>query len=644
MDRLFDTLSANIIKLSRLQKFSILLAIDVLLVPVAFWASVLLFSDALFPALLSSISLSLVFVLTLVLASAAAALSTLLGLPRIKLNAYEQSGILRTAVFSVGVGIVGLIALRLLIAGPQLAPSMVVFTMILLILAVGTRIAMRITLVRMYQRGRRRQRVLIYGAGQTGVQLASALGRDDAVVPVAFVDDNPTLNRMMVAGLPVFTPIRVEALIEEYAIDRVVLAMPSINRPKQARIARRMEEFGCDVSVVPSFATLVGENDLLAGIRSANPSEFLNREDLDCELNGVCDAYTDRSVMITGAGGSIGAELTRQIMACAPKTLVLYEVSEIALYQLSRELDELSVGAETEIITVLGSIMDGQAVARTLAAHKIEIVLHAAAYKHVNIVEGNVLAGMRNNVIGTKVLAEEARKAGVARFILISTDKAVRPTSIMGASTRLAEMVVQDLASKSGDTRFSLVRFGNVLGSSGSVVPLFDEQIARGGPITLTHPDVTRYFMTLSEAAQLVLLAGNYTSGGDIFVLDMGTPVPIRKLAEQMIEAAGYSVRDGANPDGDIEISIVGLTPGEKLHEELVTPDSTIERTAHPKISRVGERVFSQIEMASAMKALYVALENGSEDAARDVVRRWVGEYHADGTTSHAAETPSASI
>jgi len=642
MEQVFDTFSAKVMKLSRGQKFAILLSIDVILVPVAFWLTIFSFGAPLFPTVQDAITGTAFSVLTVALAVAAAVMSILLGLPRIKLNAYEQSGILRTAVFSMGVGIIGLISIRFFLDSPQLLPSMIVFTMLLLIIAVGTRIAMRITLVRLYQRGSRRQRVLIYGAGQTGVQLAAALGRDDAVVPVAFIDDNPTLHRMMVAGLPVFTPIRVEQIVEEHGIDRVVLAMPSINRPKQARIARRMEEIGCDVSVVPSFATLVGERDLLDGIQSANPSRFLNRENLHCELNGVCDAYTDRCVMITGAGGSIGSELTRQIMACAPRKLVLFEVSEIALYQLSRELDELSHGTKTEIVTVLGSIMDAAAVAKTLEEHDIEIVLHAAAYKHVSIVEGNVLAGMRNNVVGTKVLADAARAAGVSRFILISTDKAVRPTSIMGASKRLAEMVVQDLSNKEGDTCFSLVRFGNVLGSSGSVVPLFDEQIARGGPITLTHPDVTRYFMTLSEAAQLVLLAGNYTKGGDIFVLDMGTPVPIRKLAEQMIETAGYSVRDAANPDGDIEISIVGLAPGEKLHEELVTPDSIAERTDHPKISRVSERVFSQIEMASAMKALNRALESGSEEAARAVVRRWVGEFDVDGRTVHSSEAPSA--
>lgn len=624
MERFFDLLSRRVTELSRPKKNAILLLVDMALVPVALWTAIAMFGRSID----ASPVVSTILFITLI--AAAGGMSTMMGLPRIKLNAYEQSGILRTTGFAVSVGIVAFICLQAVIGGPDLVQIIAVFTMMLLILAVGTRIGLRSILVRMYQRGSVRQRVLIYGAGQTGVQLATALGRDDAVLPVAFVDDNPTLTNIMVAGLPVHSPIRIEALIDELAVDRVVLAMPSISKPKQARIARRLEELGCDVSMVPSFATLVGEGDLLDRIQSANPSRYLNRENLEGELSGLCHAYTGRTVMITGAGGSIGSELTRQILACSPKKLVLFEISEFALYQLRRELDEIGLSTSTELVTVLGSVMDAATVQRTLDAHQVEIILHAAAYKHVSLVEENVLAGMRNNVVGTRVVAEAARDAGVSRFILISSDKAVRPTSMMGASKRLAELIIQDLASRSDTTCFSFVRFGNVLGSSGSVVPLFDEQIARGGPITLTHPDVTRYFMTLSEAARLVLLAGNYTSGGDIFVLDMGQPVPIRKLAEQMIETAGYTVCDENNPDGDIEISIVGLAPGEKLHEELVAPTSRLEPTSHPKISRADEEILSEIEVATALKALNTALDAGSEEQVRDVVRRWVGNYRQD--------------
>lgn len=645
MTRFSEAFLRKLTGLSRREKFFVLLTVDMALVPIGLWLTALIsagnFREALFMPLIPGVFLYLLLI------PAAGILSYMMGLPRVKLNAYEQDGMLRTAVFAMGVGITGYFCLRILTDGTGLADAMAVFTMILLIFSVGTRVFMRTALIRLYQRGTRRQRVLIYGAGQTGAQLAVALGRDDAVVPVAFIDDNPSLNKITVGGLPVYQAIKVGALVKELSIDRVVLAMPSISRPIQARIARELEAIGCDVSMVPSFATLVGEGNLVDRIQSANPSDFLNRENLEGELDGLCDAYTGRSVMITGAGGSIGSELTRQILACAPKRLVLFEISEYALYQLTRELDELGLKTSTEIVTVLGSVMNSATVARALTGYDVDIVLHTAAYKHVGIVENNLLAGLRNNVIGTKILADAAREAGVSRLILISTDKAVRPTSMMGASKRLAEMVIQDLASRSGrkaDTRFSLVRFGNVLGSSGSVVPLFHEQIDRGGPVTLTHPDVTRYFMTLNEAARLVLLAGNYTEGGEIFVLDMGRPVRIRQLAEQMIETAGYTVCDAANPDGDIEISVVGLSRGEKLHEELVAPNCPLEKTAHPKINRAVEPALSQIEVASALKALNRAIDAGSDDDARAVVQRWVGDFSVNDTTGAVAGNATKTV
>merc|ERR1711969_177450 len=277
--------------------------------------------------------------------------------------------------------------------------------------------------------------------------------------------------------------------------------------------------------------------------------------------------YAGRTVLVSGAGGSIGSELCRQVLACGPKRLVLYELSELALYQIEMELQLLAqeaaavsgAGTVPEIVPVLGSVTDARLVRKTLGEQAVDVVLHAAAYKHVPMVEANPLAGLANNVLGTATLAREAQEAGVERFVLISSDKAVRPTNVMGASKRLAELVVQDLAARPGKTRFSMVRFGNVLGSSGSVIPLFEEQIARGGPVTLTDPKVTCYFMTVSEAARLVLLAGSFARGGDVFVLDMGDPVPIKKLARQMIEGAGYTVRDAKHPDGDIEIEITGL-------------------------------------------------------------------------------------
>lgn len=631
-DTIKKTVANMVINLSRPQKTLTLLAVDVVMIPVSYWVTMLLFGAGLGWALRTEPFA--IVTLIAVMGAAGAAISAWLGLPKVKLNAYEQSAILKTAVFSLFVGVTGYVAQMVLVSQDLPLQSFIIFMMVLLILSVATRITMRAVLVALYRQGRARKRVLIYGAGQTGAQLATALGTDDAVLPVAFVDDNVSLQGVLVAGLKVHSPVRVEQLIKEQEIDRVVIAMPSISRPKQARIARRLTETGCEVSLLPSFAALLGDGNLMDRVQPANAAEYLNRASLEAELSGLNDIYADKTVMITGAGGSIGSELVRQMLTCRPKCIVLFEVSEFALYQLNRELEELGVTKQTEIVSVLGSVIDSALVGAVLIDNAVDIVLHAAAYKHVNIVEINELAGLRNNVMGTKALAEAARDAQVSHFILVSTDKAVRPTSMMGASKRLAELFVQDLASRTDNTAFAIVRFGNVLGSSGSVVPLFEEQIARGGPVTLTHKDVTRYFMTLSEAARLVLSAGNATTGNDMFVLNMGDPVPIRHLAEQMIEAAGYKVATSDTDDIEgIEIRIDGLKPGEKLHEELVSPDATLTETNHPKIRHASEPGLSELETARAMQELQNALETGDTQAARDAINRWVGRYTFDETT-----------
>lgn len=553
------------------------------------------------------------------------------GLPRIKLNAYEATGIQRTAVSAVVLGVLSYFWMSILLQADLQIRMVLIFTLVMIVFSVTTRIGMRSILLMMYRASNDRQRVVIYGAGQTGLQLATALRVDKSVEPVAFLDDNPSLHNLVVAGLPVYAPLRIEALVRERNIQRVVLAMPSISRAKQAGIARRLSTVGCEVSILPSFAALIGGEPLIEKVERFNPDNFLNRANLECDLEEICGIYAGRSVMISGAGGSIGSELTRQVLMCRPSKIVLFELSEIALYQIKRELDELGLTGAVEVVAVLGSVVDDAMVRRQMAAHDVQIVLHAAAYKHVNIVETNEISGLSNNVIGTKIIANAARDANVEHFILVSTDKAVRPTSIMGASKRLAELVVQDLALRAKVTKFSIVRFGNVLGSSGSVVPLFAEQIARGGPVTLTHKDVTRYFMTLSEAAHLVLLAGSFTTGGDIFVLDMGRRVQIRKLAQQMITSAGYTVCDEENPNGDIEIIEHGLMPGEKLHEELVNPGSDLSGTAHPKILIADEPALSQLEVASAISALEKAIQSGDATVARAIVRRWIGIYQTDG-------------
>ncbi|APZ52401.1 polysaccharide biosynthesis protein [Salipiger abyssi] len=543
-----------------------------------------------------------------------------LGLPQIKLNAYDTRGITRTAAFAATCGIVG-VALDGILAPPLSLAVYFNFTLLLLVICASWRILLRYVTFEIYRRGQNRMRVLIYGAGQTGQQLAAALRQDNAIEPVAFVDDNPTLQSQLISGLRVHAPSAIKDLIARKGIDRVVLAMPSISQPQLARIAHRLRAIGCEVHALPSFAELVGEGELRKRVSPVSLDDLLGRNRLESELPGVSHAYSGRRIMITGAGGSIGSELCRQLIACKPDCVVLVDHSELGLYSIDKELRDLSEGLT--IVPVLGSVLDEKKMSDLMAEHRIEVVLHAAAYKHLPLVECNVLSGLNNNVIGTKILAEAAREAGVERFILVSSDKAVRPTNVMGASKRLAELIVQDLATRSTSTRFSMVRFGNVLGSSGSVIPLFEEQIARGGPVTLTDRKVTRYFMTISEAARLVLLAGSFARGGDVFVLDMGDPVPIEKLARQMIEGAGYSVKNAANPEGDIEIEVTGLRKGEKLHEELLI-SSDMLTTPHHKIMRAQESYLSEFEIATALKDLRNAITGLDEDMARAVIARWV--------------------
>ena len=528
-------------RFNRIHKRFVFLLVDVVLAPVALWVTVMLVYASVNP----SYALWDMWDVFLFLPLAAAMLSAGLGIPNIKLKAYESLAILRTGAFAALLSAVLFVLCR---TAEQSFPFPVVgvslFGALFFLTSVGVRLAMLSIYMWVLRWGHRRWRVLIYGAGTTGIQLAAALKSHESVLVVAFLDDNVALQSMTVAGMRVLSPDRIEQIVQEREIDRVLLAMPSTSAPKQAQIARRLQSLGLVVLALPSFAQMVGAEALVDNLAPVEPDKFLGRKQVEeVALAGV-SAYAGRSVLVTGAGGTIGSELCRQLLCYAPRRLVLYEVSEIALYEIDRELRARLDLGQTEIVPLLASVTDRRTARSAMSDHGIEVVLHAAAYKHVPLVEANPIAGMSNNVLGTRILADAADEAGVQRFILISTDKAVRPTNVMGASKRLAELVIQDLAKRSRQTVFSMVRFGNVLGSSGSVVPLFKEQIAKGGPITLTHDDVTRYFMTISEAVKLVLLAGSFAhpgspAGGDVFVLDMGKPMRIRDLAEQMVQAAG---------------------------------------------------------------------------------------------------------
>lgn len=557
----------------------------------------------------------------------AAGIAIFLKVPNIRLNSYGAKGMGRVGVMAALIAAMGA-ALHQIADSPLDLRDFVIYALALFVFLALARLVMLDLLTRVYRMRNERCRVLIYGAGSTGMQLAHALMTHDRIEPVAFVDDQSSLQKLTIAGLPVLRPVDIESIVAQRNVQRVLLAMPSLSRPKQAQIARRLEAAGLEVQALPSFSQLIGTEPLIDKLVPLSPKKLVGRKTFDRRADLGCQQITGRSVCVTGGGGSIGSELCRQVLGCNPRKLVIFELSELALYEVERSLAPLAVEAGVELVAVLGSVTETRLVRRVLGEHAIDVVLHAAAYKHVNIVESNPLVGLANNVLGTWTMAREAAVANIERFILISSDKAVRPTNIMGASKRLAELVVQDQAERAGRTVFSMVRFGNVIGSSGSVIPLFKEQIARGGPVTVTHRDVTRYFMTSEEAVSLVLVASSMASGGEVFVLDMGRPIRIWDMAEHLIQEAAYTVRTPENPDGDIAIEEVGLRPGEKLHEELMIGEGHIT-TSHEKIFCAREACLSEIEVASAIRALREALASGDEEAALAVARRWVEGYGA---------------
>lgn len=556
-----------------------------------------------------------------------------LGIADVRVSAYEAASVGLTAFQAVLLTVAAVTFSDIAALNLPLGVHMV-FGAVFFCFAVGSRAVLLQIVLLIYRTSTDRTRVLIYGAGTTGSQLVSALRGHDSIQAVAFVDDNKGLHGMRVQRLPIFAPLNIAEVVSDYQIDRVLLAVPSLSHPKQAQIARKLEKMGLEVQTLPSFSQLIGQEALVNQLKPLSARSYLGRAEVSHPLGDAQNCYESKIVLISGAGGSIGSELSRQVLECKPSKIILFELSELGLYNIDMELrgiieqEELDI----EIVSVLGSITDSRQVRKLLVNHGVQVVLHAAAYKHVPLVEANPLTGLVNNVFGTQTLAEQSAKAGVERFMLISSDKAVRPTNVMGASKRLAELVIQDMAkrqTKKGSTVFSMVRFGNVLGSSGSVIPLFQEQLRRGGPLTVTDKGVERYFMTVEEAVRLVLQACAISRGAEVFVLDMGQPVPILKLARQVIEGAGYDVRDEDNPDGDIEIQITGLRPGEKMSEELTLCDDLIG-TTYPKIFMTHENGLSQLEVASALRALREAFVACDEEMARDVVRKWVEGFHSE--------------
>ena len=453
-----------------------------------------------------------------------------------------------------------------------------------------------------------KRNIVIYGAGNAGIQLASVLEYSKEYAPIAFIDDKSELHNNTINSLRVYSTKELEQLILLLDIDEVFLAIPSASHTRRKIVILQLEQYPVHIKTLPNLADVADGKIKLEDIKEIDLADLLGRDlvEPDKDLFDACIKH--KSVLVTGAGGSIGSELCRQILTREPDKLILFEQSELNLYQIEKELNQyISINKlKTKLIPVLGSVTDEKRVSEVLSFYHVNTIYHAAAYKHVPLVEQNIIEGVRVNTLGSYTVATAAIKNNVDTLILISTDKAVRPTNVMGASKRFAELVLQGLATQPSNTRFSIVRFGNVLDSSGSVVPLFREQIKQGGPVTVTHPDIIRYFMTIPEAAQLVIQAGamgTKGAGGDVFVLDMGEPVKISDLATKMIRLMGFTPKDETSPDGDIEIDYIGLRPGEKLYEELLIGDNAIG-TSHPRIMRAEEESYVWDEIQKYLKQL----------------------------------------
>ena len=517
---------------------------------------------------------------------------------------------------------------------PGVPRSIGIIQPMLLLLAVGaTRALARYWLGGDYQAivaRMNRPKVVIYGAGNTGRQLARAMANSPDMQVVAFLDDDDRLHGHVLHGLPIHSPQDLAGLVQTKGVRTVLLAMPSLARPRRNAILAALRPIRVAVRTLPNLIDMAQGRVSTADLLDLDIDDLLGREPVMPNHILLAKNVTGKVVLVTGAGGSIGSELCRQILALTPAKLLLIEQSEFALYAIHQELEPKAQARGVVLVPLLASVQDDDRMREIMSTWHPDTVYHAAAYKHVPLVEHNPAAGIKNNVLGTLRTARAAAEYCVADFVLISTDKAVRPTNVMGASKRLAEMALQALAATQAGTkdgtRFSMVRFGNVLGSSGSVVPKFRQQIREGGPITLTHAEVTRYFMTIPEAAQLVIQAGAMAKGGDVFVLDMGQPVKIMDLARRMVELSGLTVKDEFNPEGDIALEVTGLRPGEKLYEELLIGDSP-KPTVHPRIMKAHEEFIPWAEFEAKLNALEMALNVNDVGVIRLMMQQLVVGY-----------------
>jgi len=617
---LLSRASQAVLKLSRPAKRLIMLGADAVMLPIALWfALVLKFDRVVDPAQVGGL---------LACAVATGLLAFLLfGFYRAVIRFMGMKAIGRM-ITGVTVSVAGLaLCNRIGLTSAVPYSVLTIYWALALLYVGGSRFLVRYFYL-YSSKPRAAKRVAIYGAGEAGARLSAVLMGGPDFEPVVFVDDRNALQGSQINGLGVYAPEDLPHLVVTRKIDRVLLAMPSASHRRRREVLAGLEPLSVHVQSLPDLADIISGKARIDELREVDVCDLLGRDPVPPNPQLFASCISRKSVMVTGAGGSIGSELCRQILRVAPTRLVLFEMSELALYNIERELQEIAVHEQldVEIVPLLGNANESERVREVLLAYGVQTVYHAAAYKHVPIVEHNVIRGIHNNVICTWNAAQAALETGVETFVLISTDKAVNPTNVMGATKRLAELVLQGLQERTTTTRFCMVRFGNVLGSSGSVVPLFQEQIRRGGPVTVTHPQVIRYFMTIPEAAQLVIQAGSMAKGGDVFVLDMGRPVRIDDLARRMINLMGLSVRDSGNPEGDIEITYTGLRSAEKLFEELLIGNN-ITKTDHPMIMRAMEHSIPWVRMQQILDTLVSALHSSDCVRSLAILGDAVAEY-----------------
>jgi FlaA1/EpsC-like NDP-sugar epimerase len=468
----------------------------------------------------------------------------------------------------------------------------------------------------------KQKQVLVYGAGDAGVQLVSGLEYSSEYSPVGFIDDATDLQSNQIRGLNIYSADDISTLINRFNLDEILIAIPSLSRSDRNTMLEKLEPYPVEVRLLPGVSELADGKVNIDDLREVDIKDLLGRNIVEPNKDLLGKNITNRVVVVTGAGGSIGSELCRQIVLFKPKALILYEMSELALYNIEKELSSIGINA-IDIYPMLGSVNNKSRLSNIFKRFDVDTVYHAAAYKHVPMVEFNTTEGVNNNVFGTLNCAQAAIDEGVETFVLISTDKAVRPTNTMGATKRSAELILQALSAEQNSTKFTMVRFGNVLESSGSVIPLFKQQIKSGGPVTVTDKDIIRYFMTIPEAVELVIQAGAMGTGGDVFVLDMGKPVRIDDLAKKMIRLSGLEVKDESNPDGDIEINYIGLRPGEKLFEELLIGDN-VDDTNHALILRAEEEMLTWEELEPIFDELSKAVKDCDQELSRSLLKKIV--------------------